>query len=66
MAAAGEPNTRSTQFFINKLDENVRLDSLKFAVFGEVVEGMDNVDKIKRGEPVRDPDSILKARIVLQ
>ena len=49
MAAAGEPNTRSTQFFINKLDENVRLDSLKFAVFGEVVEGMDVVDKLYAG-----------------
>jgi peptidyl-prolyl cis-trans isomerase A (cyclophilin A) len=49
MAAAGEPNTRSTQFFINKLDENVRLDALKFAVLGEVVEGMAVVDQLYSG-----------------
>ena len=49
MAAAGEPNSRSTQFFINKLDQNTYLDGLKFAVFGEVVEGMDVVDKIYAG-----------------
>jgi len=28
-----------------------------------VTEGMENVDKIKRGEPVVDPDKILKAHI---
>jgi peptidylprolyl isomerase len=28
-----------------------------------VVEGMDNVDKIKRGEPVQNPDKIVKATI---
>jgi len=30
-------------------------------VWGKVTEGMENVDKIKRGEPVRDPDKIIKA-----
>jgi peptidylprolyl isomerase len=28
-----------------------------------VVEGMENVDKIKRGEPVADPDRIVSARL---
>jgi peptidylprolyl isomerase len=28
-----------------------------------VTEGMENVDKIKRGEPVRDPDKIIKAHM---
>jgi len=28
-----------------------------------VVEGMENVDKIKRGEPVQNPDKIVKATI---
>lgn len=46
-AMAG-PNTRTTQFFINFKD-NVRLDSMGFAPFGEVVEGMENVDKIYPG-----------------
>jgi peptidyl-prolyl cis-trans isomerase A (cyclophilin A) len=46
-ATAG-PSTRSTQFFIN-FGDNSRLDALGFAPFGEVVEGMDVVDKIYPG-----------------
>ena len=46
-ATAG-PNTRSTQFFLN-FGDNARLDALGFAPFGEVVEGMDVVDKIYPG-----------------
>jgi peptidyl-prolyl cis-trans isomerase A (cyclophilin A) len=48
-AASGEPNSRSTQFFINKLNENTRLDAAKFAPFGEVVEGMEVVDQLYAG-----------------
>lgn len=43
-ATAG-PNTRTTQLFINFAD-NTRLDSMGFAPFANVVEGMDVVDKI--------------------
>lgn len=43
-AMAG-PNTRTTQLFINYSD-NARLDSLGFAPFGRIVEGMDVVDAI--------------------
>ncbi|MEP7352652.1 MAG: peptidylprolyl isomerase [Acidobacteriota bacterium] len=50
-ANTGEPNSRGTQIFINKLDVNRRLDSAPspFVPFGEVVEGMDVVDKIYTG-----------------
>ena len=35
----------------------------KYTVWGKVISGMENVDKIKRGEPVRDPDKIVKASL---
>jgi len=43
-AMAG-PNTRTTQFFINFID-NTQLDGMGFSPFGKVTEGMDVVDKI--------------------
>ena len=46
-ATAG-PNTRTTQLFIN-LGDNARLDSLGFAVFGQVTNGIDVVQKIYSG-----------------
>jgi homoserine O-acetyltransferase len=42
------PGTRATQVYINLID-NIRLDSTGFAPFGEVVEGMDVVDRLYAG-----------------
>ena len=44
-AATNRPNSRTTQVFIN-LGDNMNLDGMRFAPFGEVTEGMDVVDKI--------------------
>ncbi|HZC66439.1 MAG TPA: peptidylprolyl isomerase [Candidatus Dormibacteraeota bacterium] len=44
-AAASEPNTRTTQVFINLVD-NKRLDASRFAPFGQVTEGMDVVEAL--------------------
>lgn len=44
-AKSGAPNSRSTQLFINLVD-NARLDGMGFSPFGKVVEGMDVVDKL--------------------
>lgn len=52
MARTGDPNSATSQFFINVAD-NVRLDgepdnrASGYAVFGQVVDGMDVVDKIR-------------------
>jgi cyclophilin family peptidyl-prolyl cis-trans isomerase len=44
----GGPNSRSVQLFVN-LADNSRLDSMNFAPFGQVTEGMDIVDKLHNG-----------------
>jgi cyclophilin family peptidyl-prolyl cis-trans isomerase len=61
MARASSPNSANSQFFICFSD--ARFLDKQYTVWGKVTEGMENVDKIKRGEPVRDPDRIVKARI---
>lgn len=61
MARAGDPNSANSQFFI-MFAEGSFLNG-KYTVVGEVVSGMDVVDKIKRGEPVQDPDKMLKVQV---
>src|ERR1700722_7867581 len=48
-AATSAPNSRSTQLFIN-FGDNSRLDASRFAPFGMVVSGMENVDQIYSGD----------------
>lgn len=60
-ARTAAPNSANSQFFIC-FDEAPWLNK-QYSVFGEVIEGMENVDKIKKGEPVRDPDSITTMRV---
>ena len=61
MARASHPDTANSQFFICFGDAGF-LDK-KYTVWGEVVSGMENVDKLKRGEPPKDPDKIVKASL---
>jgi peptidylprolyl isomerase len=61
MARAQNPDSGDSQFFIC-FDDATFLDG-KYTVWGAVAEGMENVDKIKRGEPVQNPDRIVKATI---
>jgi peptidyl-prolyl cis-trans isomerase A (cyclophilin A) len=58
------PNTRSTQVFINFADKNVFLDKSGFAAFGEVVSGMDAVDKLYSG--YGDPPPEQQGRITAE
>ncbi len=59
MARAANPDSADSQFFIC-FDDASFLNG-QYTVWGKVSEGMENVDKIKRGEPVKDPDKIVKA-----
>jgi len=61
MARAQNPNSANSQFFIC-FDDAGFLDR-QYTVWGKVVEGMENVDQIKRGEPVRDPDKMVVVKI---
>jgi peptidylprolyl isomerase len=61
MARSSNPNSANSQFFICFTDCKF-LDG-QYTLWGQVVEGMENVDKIKRGEPVADPDRIQKMQV---
>jgi peptidylprolyl isomerase len=61
MARASSPNSANSQFFICFADAPFL--NRQYTVWGKVTAGMENVDKIKRGEPVRDPDKILSATL---
>lgn len=61
MARAAHPDSADSQFFIC-FDEAPWLDG-QYTVWGRVIAGMENLDKVKRGEPVSDPDSILTMRV---
>jgi peptidylprolyl isomerase len=61
MARAQDPNSGDSQFFICFGDATF-LDG-QYTAWGKVIEGMENVDKIKRGEPVTEPDKIINAKI---
>ena len=61
MARAQNPDSGDSQFFICFGDARF-LDG-QYTVWGEVISGMENVDLIKRGEPVRDPDKIVSAKL---
>lgn len=62
MARAQNPDSGDSQFFICFTD--ARFLDRQYTVWGQVVSGMENVDKIKRGEPVQDPDKIVTAKLV--
>jgi peptidylprolyl isomerase len=61
MARAQSPNSANSQFFIMYADGSFL--NGKYTVIGEVVSGMDAVDKIKKGEPVANPDRIVHMQV---
>jgi peptidylprolyl isomerase len=57
----GNNHSANSQFFI-MFDEGSFLNG-QYTVIGEVVDGMDVVDKLKRGEPPSNPDRIIRMQV---
>ena len=59
--ARANPNSANSQFFIC-FDDATFLDK-QYTVWGKVIEGMENVDKINKGEPPENPDKMITVRV---
>jgi peptidylprolyl isomerase len=61
MARAQNPDSANSQFFI--CTDDARFLDRQYTVWGEVVEGMEHVDALPKGEPPRNPGRIVKASL---
>ena len=61
MARTNDPNTANCQFFI--VFDDATFLNRQYTVWGRVVEGMENVDALPKGEPPRNPGKIVSAKI---
>ena len=62
-ARTSDPNSANSQFFIC-FGDGCRHLTGQYTVWGEVIEGMEHVDAIARGEPPRQPDRMLKVYVL--
>jgi peptidylprolyl isomerase len=60
MARTSDPNSANSQFFI--CFDDARFLDKQYTVWGEVIEGMDAVDALPKGEPPRSPGKIVSAK----
>jgi len=61
MARTNQPNSANSQFFI--CFDDARFLDRQYTVWGQVVEGMEHVDALPKGEPPRAPGKIVKASL---
>ena len=60
-ARSQNPNSANSQFFINFSDNHFL--NRQYTVYGRVIEGMDHVDAIMRGEPPMNPDRMISVKV---
>lgn len=60
-ARSQNPHSANSQFFINFKDNHFL--NRQYTVYGRVISGMENVDKIVRGEPPASPDRMITVRV---
>lgn len=61
MARASNPDSADSQFFI--VFDDARFLDQQYTVWGEVIEGMEHIDALPRGEPPKEPGKILSMRV---
>ncbi len=62
-ARTSNPNSANSQFFIC-FDDGCRHLTGQYTVWGQVIAGMENVDKVTPGQPPANPDRIVEAYIL--
>ncbi|EJZ60529.1 Peptidyl-prolyl cis-trans isomerase (rotamase) [Pseudomonas fluorescens R124] len=62
MSRKSDPDSADCEFFICFEDSPV--SDGQYTVWGKVIEGMENIDRLERGDPVRNPDKIISMKIV--
>ncbi|WP_299730910.1 peptidylprolyl isomerase [uncultured Tateyamaria sp.] len=60
-ARSSNPDSANSQFFINFKDNDFL--NGQYTVYGQVVEGMEHVDAITRGEPPAEPDRMISVKV---
>ena len=60
-ARSANPDSANSQFFINFKDNDFL--NGQYTVYGQVVEGMEHVDAITRGEPPAEPDRMISVKV---
>ncbi len=60
-ARSANPDSANSQFFINFGDNNFL--NGQYTVYGQVIEGMEHVDAITRGEPPAEPDRMISMKV---
>jgi len=60
-ARSMNPNSANSQFFINFKDNDFL--NGQYTVYGQVIEGMEHVDAITRGEPPANPDRMISVKV---
>ncbi|CTQ32865.1 peptidylprolyl isomerase [Jannaschia rubra] len=60
-ARSASPDSANSQFFINFADNHFL--NRQYTVYGRVIDGMEHVDKITRGEPPANPDRMISVKV---
>lgn len=60
-ARSQDPNSANSQFFLNFVDNHFL--NRQYTIYGRVIDGMDHVDKIARGEPPAQADRMISVKV---